>query len=1048
MNRRPVQLVLTAAVATAGLSAVPAAAEDVSAPAILQFFEGSWNTLENRSVDAWRAGYGSVWVPPTGIAETGGFSVGYDVFDRFDLGSPDRRTLYGTEAGLKQSIDIWQRTGGAAYADLVWNHNGFADETTFGFEASGGYAGFTFEGGLGRGDFHNPAGGVNDGRLSGLLDIDHEQNLRFVRNPVPGFNNLPAGDPAQPFNGRVANLPSEDNRRFYASTSGPGRTLFDPRTNETFTVWDFQPGRDPMAGDPTEENATGYLMRNAQWLVQDVGFDGFRLDAVKHMEPWVLDYYDRSVYGASQRTLLDGSQRHVFSFGEALDGDKNLIQSYIRKDINPAQPNVVGGNRDALDFPLHFALKQNLSGNGFQNDFRDLVGAGLDVHDDGLVNGSQGVAFDASHDDGGAFLGNVANAYLLMRPGNANVYFNAGEFGDRDFPKAGRGDALGGLYGETITTLVGLRNTHGRGNYVNRLVEKESMIYERQGSALVVLSNRTDGGFDERTVQTSFAQGTLLKEMTGNAMSSGGAVPEVIEVGANGVANLRVRRNGNDGNGYLIYGLPTPEGELTLGGASGVLPGGTPTDATNGTTRLSDLAVVTGDQFTVNLQTQPVFLLGTLRDEAADGDNALLKINGGLDVNNNGFVDNVSPNSVAYGFEQFMDKSSPLATGGDGEFVQNVDTTNLPEGVNFVEVRAFRQRDDGGPAVFTSWREGIYVDRLPPETAMAAVRPIASAGSEFRQFQVQSVDQTADSVHTFLNLPANLSDAEILSFVSGGNRAGQLDRDLFAYGYDNVQSGNNVLTVVAFEPTGNRSVTRFAGLAVDGARGLGLGDVNGDGVVRANDVAGAGAFEEFLYSRDARFNPAADLDGDGRVTNLDLYDLPNLLDALAPAAADEARAAVVRRGNVNLFGGTDAFDIDHLRGNLGDDDWLFDLDVDGGVADEDDVITLIEVIFGTTFGDATLDGRVDLSDFGALRANFGDAGGWAEGDFNGDGVVNLADFGMLRQNFGFGGAAAAPGAVELGGTWYELPEPAAVAWLAGLGLLLGRRRAASPVQGN
>ena len=35
----------------------------------------------------------------------------------------------------------------------------------------------------------------------------------------------------------------------------------------------------PMAGDAVEENATGYLMRNAQWYVQDIGFDGFRLDS-------------------------------------------------------------------------------------------------------------------------------------------------------------------------------------------------------------------------------------------------------------------------------------------------------------------------------------------------------------------------------------------------------------------------------------------------------------------------------------------------------------------------------------------------------------------------------------------------------------------------------------------------------------------------------------------------------------------------------------------------------------------------------------------------
>ena len=57
----------------------------------------------------------------------------------------------------------------------------------------------------------------------------------------------------------------------------------------------------------------------------------------------------------------------------------------------------------------------------------------------------------------------VAQAFILMQPGNAIVYMNGKEFGDgRDFPKDGFGDALGGQYGDTITKLIEARNTHGR----------------------------------------------------------------------------------------------------------------------------------------------------------------------------------------------------------------------------------------------------------------------------------------------------------------------------------------------------------------------------------------------------------------------------------------------------------------------------------------------------------------------------------------------------------------------------------------------------------
>ena len=63
-----------------------ATAEGVSSPAILQMYEARWETIEDRMADIHSIGYGQMWLPPPQRADTGGFSVGYDVFDRFDLG--------------------------------------------------------------------------------------------------------------------------------------------------------------------------------------------------------------------------------------------------------------------------------------------------------------------------------------------------------------------------------------------------------------------------------------------------------------------------------------------------------------------------------------------------------------------------------------------------------------------------------------------------------------------------------------------------------------------------------------------------------------------------------------------------------------------------------------------------------------------------------------------------------------------------------------------------------------------------------------------------
>ena len=85
----------------ASLAFAPAAlAQDVSNPATLQIFEARWDTIEERAIDMFYAGYGAVWLPPPARADSGDQSVGYDVYDRFDLGDDNRATGYGPKTGL------------------------------------------------------------------------------------------------------------------------------------------------------------------------------------------------------------------------------------------------------------------------------------------------------------------------------------------------------------------------------------------------------------------------------------------------------------------------------------------------------------------------------------------------------------------------------------------------------------------------------------------------------------------------------------------------------------------------------------------------------------------------------------------------------------------------------------------------------------------------------------------------------------------------------------------------------------------------------------
>ena len=182
--------------------------------------------------------------------------------------------------------------------------------------------------------------------------------------------------------------------------------------------------------------------------------------------------------------------------------------------------------------------------------------------------------------------------------------------------------------------------------------------------------------------------------------------------------NVRFPRNtaagGNKHNsGYLVYGLATPQAPkgIELSPIDRVEPPEMPTAATNGTALLAEIPVIKAASFTVRIKLEQIRLLGSIRDADADGDNALLRVDGGVDVNGNGKVDFRDPRGVTYGFETFTDKRSPLTGGGNGEFVQTLDATKLSTGLHFLEVRAFRRRTDGGPAIYGTFKKVFRVER-------------------------------------------------------------------------------------------------------------------------------------------------------------------------------------------------------------------------------------------------------------------------------------------------------------------------------------------------
>lgn len=773
--RKTVALVVASVIA--GQSAT-ALAGDV----LLQYYESSWETIEKKMPDVFVAGYSGFWFPPPAKADTGGFSVGYDVFDRFNLGKPDDRTLYGTEAGIKQMVRTAHAAGMRVYFDFVPNHNGFRDSSTPGFAAGGDYPGFvtTLPEDV-DGDFHSAFGsGDLEERLAGLIDIAQEKNHVFVRQPTQaGAQNIPN------------ETPDPQNARFYPdlalATNAQGIHPFNPAA--------------PLNGTPVPENATGLLLRNAQWMIEVIGADGFRIDAVKHVPTWFFDsFYDNTVFERG-RPDLAGNATTPFSFGEAFTTDFGTLGAYRRKDGF--------GNREVLDFPLFFAMKDVLSAGGF-GDMRNLEFASVDAIDGNANDGSAGVMFAQSHDELGPGLDNLANAHILTRTGLPIVYFNAQEFGtNRDFPKIGRGDALGGDYGNLIPRLVDISRRYGRGEHRTRSIDENVYVYERSNSMLVGINDRGDAGYDERTVDTDFRNITLV-ELSGAAsnpvLNANGDIPATITIGSTGQATIRVPRNQTNttshNRGFVIYGPAAPEHTHTISNVASIRQP-EPATVANGIRRHTPIQVVTANSFTVTVQaTGAIF-----------EDNALIKLDGGtpIDANSGLFI---TTGDFA-GFEQFTGSASPRATGGTGTYQLTVDATALSEGLHFLETIAFLPRPSGTPPVYSSHRSVIYIDRTPPPVALAWPTTTGTNDVQSASYQVvaESADFTADAMHIFFDRPAGYN---FLGNVNGSNKMTRVDRGEYRYTWNSIAPGNHSITIVAYEPTGRSSVTRFETIHADG----------------------------------------------------------------------------------------------------------------------------------------------------------------------------------------------------------------------------------------
>jgi alpha-amylase len=237
-------------------------------------------TSERSNVDFWwdhiakqakvlrEAGFTAVWLPPVCKGNSGTFSVGFDPFDDYDLGSKNQKgtipTHYGTREQLERCVAILRANGLDVYIDLVENHRGGGDHQKYRYVDADG----------------KPDGG------------------RFAKNP---------GD-------------------FHCFTSGGG-LCNDCKQNEPGCVPADPdvPGPDccfgddlaPINGKPSHHCRDG-LRASADWMTRALDVQGYRLDDVKGMStqfiPQLLDH---------------GALKGKFAVGEFFDDKLSLVRKWI-----------------------------------------------------------------------------------------------------------------------------------------------------------------------------------------------------------------------------------------------------------------------------------------------------------------------------------------------------------------------------------------------------------------------------------------------------------------------------------------------------------------------------------------------------------------------------------------------------------------------------------------------------------------------------------------------------------------------------------------------
>lgn len=446
-----------------------------------------------------RVGFDAIWFPPPAKGGAGSFDVGYTPYDYYDLGEFDSApgdftsgfgnfipTRYGTRAKLEAAIAAYKSRGMEVYADVVLNHR------------SGG-------------------------------SLEPNPNGRFYTSRTGGSLFSPGGDstytafPLTHGSGRIASPIGSGGANFYPNgvrnPSNTGDFFSDTQIGGFHQMYVNSFGYDVALhnGDGSNLPMGDSLMVWGQWLIDEIGFDGFRFDFVKGVHP---EYFKRFVN--------TGSVRGKYTVHELYDGDMGRLKTYL---------NLIGGTERPgaiFDFNMRFAYKE-MSDGGDGYDIRNWHGRGLFTQEG--VDWNRVNTFVENHDfDRNNFLDraeqeghapvtrnkHLAYAHLLTHPGMATVWW-------RDYFRYGLRDRINRLV-QVRNAFVGgglrVLTAHGDTFWPGNGTEDPKHVYVAQrlgtndtgagNTGLIVAINKHSVFPIDVWVTSQLWAGQQLVDITGN----------------------------------------------------------------------------------------------------------------------------------------------------------------------------------------------------------------------------------------------------------------------------------------------------------------------------------------------------------------------------------------------------------------------------------------------------------------------------------------------------------------------------------------------------